>query len=94
MERKLYKTMVFKESGMRMDYYILTETVELEGEIAESYGVQITQAPLNTFSVCGYFSRLERDITCDYEKILQLLDILTESETDPSLLYDMVAEYI
>ena len=94
MTRKLYTTRIFKDDGVRLDYLILSETVTFEGRTATTFGIEISQSPINTFSACKYLKTAISDITCDYEKICTLAGELANGGVDPSVLEDIITDRI
>ena len=95
MKRKFFKSVISKEDGLRLDYFLLTENaVDIYGNPCKKYGVEIRQTPSDTFSACPYFVASVPDITCDIKKAEGLLTELSATATDPSCLDDIIMDII
>ena len=77
MNRKYFTTVILKEEGVRFDYFLLFENKpNCDNEMCTTYGVEIRQTPLHTFSNCPYKVCTLPDITNDAGKINTFLRIL------------------
>ncbi len=95
MNRKYFTTVILKAEGVRLDYYILAEKKEnIKEEVCTTYGVEIRQTPLHTFSNCSYMVCSLPDITHDAGKINNFIRELADSFTDPTGLVDVAEEII
>ena len=95
MNRKLFTSVIIKDEGVRLDYYLLQETVTGEdGNHHNTYGVEIRQTPLDTFSGCPYLMSSVPDITCCQKEMELFLQELAQTATDPSCLENIVEDYI
>ena len=95
MNRKFFTSVILKEEGIRLDYFLLSENaVDIFGRECITYGVEIRQTPANTFSQNPYFIASVPDITCKIDMAEALLRELSATATDPSCLEDIVVEII
>ena len=90
LERKLFKTILNKKGGMRLDYYLLKSTGESSGE--NKYGVELRQVPVDTFSNCPYLKASAADICENYEEICSFLESISAGEVDPVTLFDIIED--
>ena len=88
LERKLFKTVLNKKGGLRLDYYLL----ENKDECDNKYGVELRQVPIDTFSSCPYLKASASDICGSYEKICEFLERISAGEVDPSTLFDIIED--
>ena len=95
MNRRYFTTAILKEEGIRLDYYILSGNAwDCNERMCTTYGIEIRQTPLHTFSNCPYKVCALPDITDDAGKIVHLLRELADSFTDPTGLVDVVEEIV
>lgn len=93
MKKTLFKSVVLKREGLRLDYYIISYMLSLEGENLVSYGIEISQTPLKGSRLKAMTVSLE-DITPDRKKIEEFIGELCEGEFDPSMLIDAANDKI
>ena len=95
MNRTHFSTVIIKNEGVRLDYYLLSsDERDIFGNLCTKYGIEIRQMPLHTFSLCAYLCCSLPDIGTNKQKITVFLRKLSESQTDPSCLEDIVDEQI
>jgi len=95
MNRKLFSTILMKDENIRLDYFLLSrEHKNTAGNLVREYGVEIRQSPAGSFSLCPYAMTSIPDISCQKEDMENLLNMLSESATDPSCLVDIIEDWI
>ncbi len=90
--RKLYKTVLNKNGGTRTDYYLIKTHIAAEDVQGISYGVEIRQVPLDTFSLCPYLTANAPDISSNLKLVCDFLEDISSGDVDPVSLFDIIED--
>ena len=92
MIRSLFKSIILRDEGLKLEYYIISSDIRHEKKLFFSYGIEIVQTSVSSKCKLKDASSHITDITTSYNKILNFTAFLCANAVDPSMLYDAVTD--